>query len=72
MMTKLSDTQRAILQGASQHALGLARAPRSLPAAARSTVFRSMLGNNLLTEISATQEMTTSPGDRVGPSWVAM
>ncbi len=29
-MTKLSDTQRMILSAASQHALGLARAPKTL------------------------------------------
>ena len=55
-MTKLSDTQSAILKAASQHALGLARAPAALPAGARIAVFRSMLGNNLLTETLAPLE----------------
>jgi len=35
MMTKLSDTQRVILSAAAQHEMGLARAPKSLPPAAR-------------------------------------
>ena len=34
-MTKLSDTQRVILSATAQHEMGLARAPKTLPAAAR-------------------------------------
>jgi hypothetical protein len=52
----LSDIQRGILSAAAQHEMGLARAPKSLPAAARNAVFRSMLKNNLLTEINARPE----------------
>ena len=52
-MTQLSDTQRVILSAAAQHEMGLARAPKSLPAAARNAVFRSLIKNNLLTEINA-------------------
>ena len=55
-MTKLSDTQRVILSAAAQHEMGLARAPKTLPAAARNAVFRSLIKNNLLTEINAPQE----------------
>lgn len=55
-MTKLSDTQRVILSAAAQHEMGLARAPRTLPAAARNAVFRSLIKNNLLTEINAPRE----------------
>ena len=55
-MTKLSDTQRAILTGAAQHGVGLARAPKTLPAAARNAVFRSLIKNGLLTEISAPRD----------------
>jgi hypothetical protein len=36
--------------------MGLARAPKTLPAAARNAVFRSLIKNNLLTEINAPQE----------------
>ena len=36
-MTKLSDTQRVILSAAAQHEMGLARAPKTLPAGARAT-----------------------------------
>ncbi|GGC64528.1 hypothetical protein GCM10011504_48330 [Siccirubricoccus deserti] len=61
-MTKLSDTQRVILIAASQHEMGLARAPRNLPAAARNAVFRSLIKNNLLTEINA-------PREHVGLGW---
>ncbi|MGK7865190.1 DUF3489 domain-containing protein [Falsiroseomonas sp. E2-1-a4] len=61
-MTKLSDTQRVILSAAAQHEMGLARAPKSLPAAARNAVFRSLIMNNLLTEISA-------PREHVGLGW---
>jgi len=61
-MTKLSDTQRVILSAAAQHEMGLARAPKTLPAAARNAVFRSLIKNNLLTEINA-------PRDFVGLGW---
>jgi hypothetical protein len=53
---KLSDTQRVILSEASQHAMGFARAPKTLPAAARNAVFRSLIKNNLLIEINASRE----------------
>ena len=55
-MNKLSDTQRVILSAAAQHNMGLARPPMSLPAAARNAVFRSLIKNNLLTEITALRE----------------
>jgi len=55
-MTKLSDTQRVTLSAAAQHEMGLARAPKTLPAAARNAVFRSLIKNNLLTEINAPRE----------------
>jgi hypothetical protein len=55
-MTKLSDSQRVILSAAAQHEMGLARAPKTLPAAARNAVLRSLIKNNLLTEINAPQE----------------
>ena len=61
-MTKLSDTQRVILSAAAQHEMGLARAPKTLPAAARNAVFRSLIKNNLLTEINA-------PRDYIGLGW---
>jgi len=61
-MTKLSDTQRLILSAAAQHEMGLARAPKTLPAAARNAVFRSLIKNNLLTEINA-------PREHVGLGW---
>jgi len=61
-MIKLSDTQRVILSAAAQHEMGLARAPKTLPAAARNAVFRSLIKNNLLTEINA-------PRDYVGLGW---
>ena len=61
-MPKLSDTQRVILSAAAQHEMGLARAPKTLPAAARNAVFRSLVKNNLLTEINA-------PQDYVGLGW---
>lgn len=61
-MTKLSDTQRVILSAAAQHEMGLARAPKILPAAARNAVFRSLIKNNLLTEINA-------PREHVGLGW---
>jgi hypothetical protein len=61
-MTKLSDTQRVILSAAAQHEMGLARAPKTLPAAARNAVFRSLIKNSLLTEINA-------PRDFVGLGW---
>ncbi|MFC3003983.1 DUF3489 domain-containing protein [Falsiroseomonas tokyonensis] len=59
---KLSDTQRVILSAAAQHEMGLARAPKTLPAAARNAVFRSLIKNNLLTEINA-------PREHVGLAW---
>jgi len=55
-MTKLSDTQRVILSAAAQHEMGLARAPKTLPAAARNAVFRSLIKKSLLTETNAPQE----------------
>ena len=61
-MTKLSDSQRVILSAAAQHEVGLARAPKTLPAAARNAVFRSLIKNNLLTEINA-------PPEHVGLGW---
>jgi hypothetical protein len=61
-MTQLSDTQRVILSAAAQHEMGLARAPKTLPAAARNAVFRSLIKNNLLTEINA-------PREHVGLGW---
>ena len=61
-MTKLSDSQRVILSTAAQHEMGLARAPKALPAAARNAVFRSLIKNNLLTEINA-------PREHVGLGW---
>jgi hypothetical protein len=61
-MPKLSDTQRVILSAAAQHEMGLARAPKNLPAAARNAVFRSLIKNNLLTEINA-------PREHVGLGW---
>jgi hypothetical protein len=42
--------------------MGLARAPKTLPAAARNAVFRSLIKNNLLTEINA-------PREHVGLGW---
>jgi hypothetical protein len=59
---KLSDTQRVILSEASQHQMGIARAPKTLPAAARNGVFRSLIKNNLLIEINA-------PREHVGLGW---
>jgi hypothetical protein len=61
-MTKLSDTQRVILSAAAQHEMGLARAPKTLPAAARNAVFRSLIKTNLLTE-------TNAPREHVGLGW---
>ncbi len=61
-MPKLSDTQRVILSAAAQHEMGLARAPKNLPAAARNAVSRSLIKNNLLTEINA-------PREHVGLGW---
>ena len=52
----LSDSQRVILSTAAQHEMGLARAPKALPSAVRNTVFRSLIKNNLLTEINAPRE----------------
>jgi hypothetical protein len=59
---KLSDTQLVILSAAAKHEMGLARAPKGLPAAARNAVFRSLIKNNLLTEINA-------PPEQVGLGW---
>ncbi|MBX9749275.1 MAG: DUF3489 domain-containing protein [Roseococcus sp.] len=42
--------------------MGLARAPKTLPTAARNAVFRSLIKNNLLTEINA-------PREHVGLGW---
>ncbi|MBX9749305.1 MAG: hypothetical protein K5Q68_06790 [Roseococcus sp.] len=61
-MTQLSDTRRVILSNAAQHEMDLARAPKALPAAARNAVFRSLIKNNLLTEINA-------PREHVGLGW---
>ena len=61
-MTKLSDSQRVILSAAAQHEMGLARAPKTLPAAARNAVFRSLIKTNLLTEINA-------PRDHIDMGW---
>jgi hypothetical protein len=61
-MPKLSDSQRVILSAAAQHEMGLARAPKTLPAAARNAVFRSLIKYNLLTEINA-------PREHVGLGW---
>ena len=61
-MTKLSDTQRVFLSADAQREMGLARAPNTLPAAARNAVFRSLIKNNLLTEINA-------PPDFIGLGW---
>jgi hypothetical protein len=61
-MSNLSDTQRMILSAAAQHEMGLARAPKTLPAAARNAVFRSLIKTNLLTEINA-------PREHVGLGW---
>jgi hypothetical protein len=61
MMT-ISDTQRQILAAAAQHDARLATAPGGLPAAARNTVFRSMLKHGLLAEI-------TAPAEYAGLAW---
>jgi hypothetical protein len=61
-MTKLSDTQRVILSAAAQHEMGIAISPKTLPAAARNAVFRSLIKNSLLTEINA-------PREHVGLGW---
>jgi len=61
-MTKLSDTQRVILSAAAQHKMGLARAPKTLPAVARNAVFRRLFKNSLLIEINA-------PRDFIGLGW---
>ena len=59
---KLSDTQGLILGQASQHEQRLAAAPKTLPAAARNAVFRSMLKNGLLAECAA-------PREHLGLAW---
>ena len=61
-MTKLSETQAIILSQASQHEALLAVAPKTLPAAARQAVFRSMLKNGLLEELPA-------PAEYAGLGW---
>ncbi|WP_426954135.1 DUF3489 domain-containing protein [Muricoccus radiodurans] len=52
----LSDTQSLLLSQASQHPMGLAKAPDHLPAAARNAVVRSLLKAGLLEEITAPPE----------------
>jgi hypothetical protein len=47
-MTKLSDTQRAILEAAAQHPEHLAYPPARLPAGARQTVAKALLKNDLV------------------------
>src|SRR5918997_6705552 len=59
---KLSYPQGLILSKASQNEHGLATAPKTLPAAARNAVFRSMLKNGLLEECAA-------PREYVGLAW---
>ncbi|HYI82820.1 MAG TPA: hypothetical protein VEX11_06365 [Acetobacteraceae bacterium] len=53
---KLSATQSLILSEASQHPGRLATAPKTLPAAARNAVFRSMLKKGLLEECAVPRE----------------
>lgn len=55
-MTKPSDTQRVILSRAAQHDALLAAPPTNLPAAARQSVLRSMIGKGLLEEVPAPRE----------------
>jgi hypothetical protein len=62
MTKQLSDTARIVLAAAAQHEMGIARAPKNLPTAARNAVFRSLIKNNLLTEINA-------PREHVGLGW---
>ena len=64
-MTQPSDTQHAILSAAAQHEMGLARAPKTLPAAARNAVFRSLLKSDLLTESNAPREYVAIVSHRV-------
>ena len=52
----------SILSAAAQHEMGLATAPKTLPAAARNAVFRSLIKGNMLTEINA-------PRDYFGLGW---
>jgi hypothetical protein len=52
----LSDTQRQILAAAAEHEAHLATAPRSLPAAARNAMFRSVLKHGVLTEVPVQPE----------------
>jgi hypothetical protein len=61
-MTKLSDTAQLILHGAANHEHGLARGLLKLPIAARNAVFKSLLKQNMLTEINA-------PKEYVGLGW---
>ncbi len=58
----LSDTAFRILSEASQHPLGLATPPATLPAAARSAVLRSLLKQGLLVE-------STAPVGENGRGW---
>ena len=51
-----------VCSAAAQHEMGLARAPKTLPTAARNAVFKSLIKNNLLTEINA-------PREHVGLGW---
>ncbi|MBR0658698.1 DUF3489 domain-containing protein [Neoroseomonas oryzicola] len=61
-MIKLSDTQRVILSRAAQHEAQLATPPDKLPAAARQSVLRSLIGKGLLEEVPA-------PREAVGLGW---
>jgi hypothetical protein len=61
-MKPLSDTQRVILSQASQHEQRLATPPKSLPAAARDAVVRSLLKQGLLAECAA-------PREHLGAAW---
>ena len=56
------DSQRVILSAAAQHEMGLAPAPKTLPAAALNAMFRNLIKANLLTEINA-------PREHVGLGW---
>lgn len=61
-MTKISDTAQLILHGAANHEHGLASGLLKLPTAARNAVFKSLLKQNMLTEINA-------PKEYVGLGW---
>jgi len=71
-MSKLSDTQRVILGGASQHEEGLATPPVSLSAAARNAVFRSMLNAGLLEEVPAPAERHDLGWRQEEDWWIAL